>query len=70
MPSEGCVQFEKRRTPIGGVAKYGDEVPSRLGVDTGEGSVTRTVRVGICPVESDADYNRSWENQVEGEDGN
>lgn len=63
MPSQGCVQFEKRRAPIGRVAKHGDEAPS--GVDTGEGSVTRTGRKRVCPVESDADYNQSWENKVE-----
>ena len=36
-----------------------------LTLDTGEGSVTRTGRKRVCPVESDADYNQSWENKVE-----
>jgi len=53
------------RAPIGRVAKRGDEAPSRA--DTGEGTVARTGRKRVRLVESDADDNRSWESEVEGE---
>lgn len=53
------------RVPIGRVAKRGDEAPRR--VDTGEGSVARTGRKRVWFAESDADDDRSWESEVEGE---
>ena len=51
-----------------GVAKRGDEAPSRT--DTGEGSVARTGRKRAWFAESDADDNRLWGSEVEGEGEN
>lgn len=56
------------RAPIGRVAKRGDEAPSS--VDTGEGFIARTGRKRVWFAESDADDNRLWGSEVEGEGEN